>query len=137
MGWIVLTRPLGRFGVKPKTFQVQMQVDFGPARPSPFVAQGQTGEVGGPGNQASYEGTLEVEKGMTPKDAVSLVFPVRSGMGCCSLRELIEIDGIAIDPAKNRWWNCSINGERRKVSPHNTKLKSGDRVSWQFSESAQ
>ena len=49
---------------KPKTFQVEMVVDFGPAE------------------KPTHQETLEVEKGMTAKEAVSLVFPIRSGKAC-------------------------------------------------------
>lgn len=105
-------------GRKPKTFPIHMAVDFGPA------------------DKPGYSGEFEVEKGTTPKEAVSRVYPVLSGMACCSLRDLIEIGGVRIDPAKNYWWVCSLNGSR-KVSPRKTKLKRGDRVEWRYIEESQ
>jgi hypothetical protein len=42
---------------------------------------------------------------------------------------LIAIDGVLIHPPENKWWVCRLNGSK-KVSPHRTKLKAGDRVEW-------
>jgi hypothetical protein len=96
---------------KPKTFPIEIKVDFGPA------------------GKPSFSGTFEVEKGIAPKEAVAQVFPVLLGKACCSLREILAIDGVAIDPAQNRWWVCRLNGSK-KVSPYKTKLKRGDRLEW-------
>lgn len=106
-------------GSKPKLFDVVLKVDFGPS------------------GKLAHEWKLEVEDGTTANEVVSRIFPVRSGMSCCSLRELIEIDGVAIDPAKNRWWTCSINSSKRGFTPHRTKLKAGDVVEWKFIEDSQ
>ncbi len=95
-----------------------MKVDFGPA--------------GKPG----YDDMIDVEKGTTPKEAVSQVFPVLSGKACCSFREVIEIGDVGINPAKNLWWICKVNGSK-KISPHRQKLKAGDVVEWQFIQDAQ
>ena len=109
----------GWLGAKPKLFDVVLKIDFGPA------------------GKPNHEGTLQVEEGTTPNEVVSRIFPIRSGMSCCSYREIIEIDGIAIDPAKNKWWTCSINGKKKWVTPHKTKLKPGDVVEWKFKEDLQ
>jgi len=106
-------------GDRPKTFQVEVRVDFGPA------------------GRPLREEKLEVEKGTTPKEAVSQMFPVLSGKACCSFRELIAIDGVAIDPAKNRWWTCSVNGSKKNISPQKTKLKARDIVEWKYTEDKQ
>lgn len=103
---------------KPSTFPIYIKVDFGPA------------------GKAVHEETLEVEKGTTPKEAVSQVFPVLSGKTCCSPREIMGIDGVNVDPAKNRWWTCAVNGSK-KVSPQKKKLKSGDTVEWKYVEDSQ
>ncbi len=103
---------------KPRTFPIHIKVDFGPA------------------GKPLHEEKLYVEKGTTPKEAVSQVFPVLSGKACCSPRELIAIDGVKIDPAKNRWWTCVLNGSK-KFSPQKKKLKSGDRLEWKYVEEAQ
>ena len=103
---------------KSRTFAVEVKVDFGPA-----------------GKPAHAE-TIEVEKGTTPKEAVSQVFPVLSGKACCSFREILAVDGVKVDPAKNRWWICMINGSK-KVSPRKTKLKPGDVLEWKYVEESQ
>ena len=105
-------------GRKPKPFRVKVKVDFGPAG-KPF-----------------HEEMLFVEKGTTPKEAVSQVFPILSGKTCCSFREVMEIGGVRVDPAKNRWWTCAVNGSR-KISPQKKKLKPGDVVEWKYIEDLQ
>jgi len=96
-----------------KTFPITMSVDFGPA------------------GKATHHSTLDVEKGTTPKEAVSQAFPIISGKSCCSLREVISIDGVRVDPAKRRWWTCWVNGSKN-ISPQNYKLRPGDRVEWKY-----
>lgn len=103
----------GFFNSIHKTFPIQMKVDFGPA------------------GKPLHEETLYVEKGTTPKEAVSQVFPVLSGKACCSFREVIEIGGVRVDPAKKLWWICLLNGSKN-VSPQRKKLKAGDVVEWKF-----
>ena len=88
----------------------------------------------GPAGKPAFEGTVEVEEGTTPKEAVSQVFPIKSGKSCCSVRELIEIDGVHVDPAKQWWWTCLVNGSK-KISPQKKKLEPNDRVEWRFIES--
>lgn len=99
--------------IQPKTFPIRLKVDFGPA------------------GKAAYNGTVQVEKGTTPKQAVSQVFPVLSGKGCCSLKEVIEIGGVRVDPEKERWWICLVNGSKN-ISPHQKRLKAGDVVEWKY-----
>lgn len=96
-----------------ETFPVQMKVDFGPA------------------GKPAYDDMIEVEKGTTPKEAVSQVFPVLSGKACCSFREVIEINDVRVDPEKKLWWICLLNGSKN-VSPQKKKLKAGDVVEWKY-----
>ena len=109
---------IDRFMPKQKPFQIQMKVDFGPA------------------NKPVYDQMITVERGTTPKEAVSQVFPVLSGVACCSFRDVIEIGGVKINPAKNMWWTCALNGSK-KISPQKKKLKPGDRVEWKYIQDAQ
>lgn len=102
-----------------KVFPIYMKVDFGPA--------------GKPGFE---DPNFLVEKGTTPKEAVSQVFPILSGKSCCSLRDLLEIGGVRIEPLKNRWWTCTLNGSR-KFSPKTKKLKRGDRLEWAYIQNKQ
>ena len=103
---------------KPPAFPVEISVDFGPA------------------GKPSKTETIYVEKNTTPKEAVSQVFPILSGKTCCSFREIMAIDGISVDPLKNRWWTCALNGSK-KVAPAKKKLKRGDKVEWKYIEEQQ
>lgn len=96
-------------------FPIVVRVDFGPAEKS------------------VREERLLVDRGSTPKDAVSLLFPIQSGDVCCNTREIAAIDGVRPDPARNHWWVCRLNGSR-KVSPFRTPLKAGDLVEWIYLE---
>ena len=90
----------------------------------------------GPAGKPPREEHLEVDKGSTPKDVVSLLFPIQSGATCCNTRELAAIDGVRSDPETNRWWSCRLNGST-KLSPFRTELKPHDRVEWIFAERPQ
>jgi hypothetical protein len=72
-----------------------------------------------------------VDRKPTPKEAVSLVFPVMSGKVCSSIHDLLEIDGVRPDATKNYWWILTVNGSRR-VSPYRTRLERGDVVEWRY-----
>lgn len=105
-------------GRKSPAFPVEVRVDFGPA------------------GKPSHSEIIYVEKGTTPKEAVSQVFPVMAGKTCCSFREIMEIGGVRVDPAQNRWWTCSVNGSK-KISPQKKKLKRGDVVEWAYVQDEQ
>lgn len=101
-----------------RTFDATLEVDFGPAAKPP-VRQ-----------------TFQVERGATPEDLTAIAFPVEKGAVCCDRREVAVIDGVATDPAANRWWTVSVNGSK-KVSPYKTKLKPGDVVRWEYRQNEQ
>lgn len=103
---------------KPDRIPVVVRVDFGPA------------------GKPLREERLLIDRGSTPKDAVSLLFPIQSGEVCCNTREIASIDGVRPDPAKNRWWTCRLNGGTR-VSPFRTQLKAGNLVEWTYKETPQ
>ncbi len=96
-----------------RLFDVTLEVDFGPAE-KPAVIR-----------------TFQVEGRATPKTLTAMAFPVEQGAVCCDPREVSVIDGVAADPAANRWWTVAINGSK-KVSPYKTKLKPGDVVRWEY-----
>lgn len=101
-------------GKKPaEVFPVEMSVDFGPAA------------------KTGFKETVYVEKGTTPKEAVSQVFPILSGKSCCSLREVIAIDGVKVEPSKGKWWICLVNGSK-KISPQEKKLAPHDKLEWKY-----
>ena len=97
----------------PKTFESTLEVDFGPAH-KPSIRQ-----------------SVQVQQGTTPEGLVAKVLPVEKGSICCDPRETAVIDGVAADPAANRWWSVSVNGSR-KVSPYRARLKPGDVVRWEY-----
>ena len=97
----------------PKPFNVMLEVDFGPV------------------DRPTVQRQLEVKRGTTPEDLLAKVCAVQKGAACCDPREVSGINGVAVDPATNRWWTVSINGSK-KVSPYQTKLKPGDRVRWEY-----
>jgi len=90
----------------------------------------------GPAGNAAREEHLLVDAGSTPKDVVSLLFPIESGAICCNTRELAAINGVRADPARNRWWTCRVNGSPN-ISPFQTELKPEDRVEWIYLEQQQ
>ncbi len=96
-----------------------LEVDFGPAA-KPAVRQ-----------------VVQVEPGTTPKEVTAKVFPVEKGAVCCDPREVSTIDGVAADPAANRWWTVSVNGSKKGVSPYKTRLKPGDVVRWEYKQNDQ
>ena len=102
----------------PERLAVTVRVDFGPA------------------GKPAREERLMVDKGSTPKDAVSLLFPIQSGATCCNTRELAAIDGVWADPAHNQWWTCRLNG-KSDFSPFLKELAAEDRVEWTYVEQLQ
>ena len=102
-----------------RTFGVTVEADFGPAG-KPAVRQ-----------------VVQVAPGATPRDATEKAFPVEKGAVCCDPREVSTIDGVAADPATNRWWTVSVNGSKKGVSPYKTHLKPGDVVRWEYKQDGQ
>ena len=97
----------------PRTFEVTLEVDFGPVGRPPIHQR------------------VPVRQGATAEAAAAQVCALGKGAICCDSREVTAIEGVAADPAANRWWTVSINGSK-KVSPYKTKLKPGDLVRWEY-----
>ncbi|PIQ81691.1 MAG: hypothetical protein COV76_07235 [Candidatus Omnitrophica bacterium CG11_big_fil_rev_8_21_14_0_20_64_10] len=112
-GAVFLLAALVGCAATPKQFPVALEVDFGPAGRPPISEE------------------LTVGRGATPKTLLAQRCAVETGAACCDPREVSGIEGVAIDPAANRWWTVSVNGST-KVSPYRTKLKPGDRVRWSY-----
>ena len=102
----------------PERLAVTVRVDFGPA------------------GKPAREERVMVDQGSTPKDVVSLLFPIQSGATCCNTRELAAIDGVRADPATNHWWTCRLNG-KGDFSPFLKELAAEDRVEWIYVEQRQ
>lgn len=97
----------------PRTFDVTLEVDFGPA------------------DRPAIHRLVQVERGATAGLLAATVCAVEKGAVCCDAREIAGINGVMSDPAANRWWTVSIGGSP-KVSPFRTKLKPGDHVRWEY-----
>lgn len=85
----------------------------------------------GPANRPSFREDIRVTKGSTPRDVVSIFFPIKSGAVCCDTREVNEIEGVSTDPVRSRFWVVDVNGSRN-VSPFRTQVRRGDVVRWTY-----
>ena len=97
------------------TFPVTIEVDFGPA------------------GQEAVSKEVRVPKGATAEIALREICEIQKGATCCDPREVSGIQGVAVDPAQNRWWTVAINGSR-KVSPYKTELAPNDHILWKYIE---
>jgi hypothetical protein len=103
-----------------QTVSITVRVDFGPAA------------------RPAVEMVVRVpRKNATPGEAVKQAFPVEKGAICCHPEEIKGIGGVSADPLNNRWWRVAVNGQSKNVSPHKTRLKSGDVVLWTYFQDAQ
>jgi len=112
----IVRDPTGKPFLLKDRVPVTVRVDFGPAQ------------------RPVFEGSGLVTVGSTPRDALSVFLPLKSGMVCCDTREVSEIDGVPIDVSQGRWWVVRVNGNS-DVSPYHTRLNAGDHVEWQYRES--
>ena len=103
----------------PKMVPITVHIDFGPA------------------GKSLVEKEIKVPEGATPKQALQGMTPVVEGSACCDPAEVKGIDGVTIDPMKNRWWILKINGTKKNASPHKSHLKAGDRMEWIYFEDQQ
>lgn len=103
----------------PKKVTIHAHVDFGPAG-KPLI-----------------EKEVTVPEGATPKEALKKISAVTGGAACCHPEEVKGIDGVLIDPLKNRWWKLALNGTTKNASPHKSYLKAGDRMEWVYFEDKQ
>ena len=106
---------LGGCATAREPFDVALEVDYGPA------------------GRPAVKRTVQVEPGATPERVLAQACTVGKGSVCCDPRETAAIDGVAADPATNRWWTVSVNGSK-KVSPYKTRLKAGDVVRWEYKQ---
>ena len=121
------------------TFPVTLEVDFGPAA-KPAEAHQRLGTSSAAGTvppRSAVRQMVQVERGATPRDATEKLFPVGKGAVCCDPREVATINGVASDPATNRWWTVAVNGSKKGVSPYKTRLKPGDVVRWEYKQYGQ
>ena len=103
----------------PKMVPITVHIDFGPAGRS-------LGEKG-----------IKGPEGASPKQALQGMTSIVEGSACCDPAEVKGIEGVTIDPLKNRWWILKINGTKKNASPHKSHLKAGDRMEWIYFEDQQ
>ncbi len=80
------------------------------------------------------EKEVQVPEGATPKQALKKMCEVTEGKVCCHPGEVKGIDGVIGDPAQGRYWRLTINGNGKDASPHRSRLKAHDQVSWIYFE---
>ena len=110
---------LFKTALPPKMVTITVRIDFGPAG-KPIV-----------------EKEITIPEGATPKEALSKICPIEGGAACCHPGEVKGIDGVSIDPMRNRWWRLKINGTAKNASPHKSHLKAGDVMEWIYFEDRQ
>jgi len=110
---------LSPYIIPPKIVPIQVSIDFGPAG-KPAVAK-----------------EVMIREGATPRQALEQMFPVEKGAACCHPAEVMGINGVRVDPMKNRWWRLEINGTSKGASPYKSHLKAGDSMRWFYFEEKQ
>ena len=106
--------PLTSFFGQKELMPIYLKVDFGDS-----------------GHPVFEDKALTIETGTTPKEAVEQVFPVKASKVCCSLRDVAEIGGIAVDEKKGYWWICLLNGSKN-VAPSTYRIKHNDKIEWKY-----
>ena len=110
---------LSPYVVPPKRVPIQVSIDFGPA------------------GKPAVDKEIIIREGSTPRQVLEQIFPVEKGAACCHAEEVKGIDGVSIDPLKNRWWKLELNGTTKNASPYKSYLKAGDRMRWIYFEETQ
>lgn len=105
--------------IPPKIVPIQVSIDFGPA------------------GKLAVEKTILIRERSSPRQALEQIFPVEKGAACCHPAEVMGINGVRVDPMKNRWWRLEINGTSKGASPHKSHLKAGDVMRWFYFEERQ
>lgn len=86
-----------------------------------------------PASRLTFRHALELAPGTTAVGAAKAAYKVEQGLVCCDSRDVKAINGLAMDPYKDKWWVVLINGNMQNSSPR-TILKSGDVVEWRYEE---
>ena len=110
---------LVEFSMPSQLIPVTIQIEFGPA------------------GKGLSRREIFIPNRSTPKQALSKIFPIEEGAICCNPGEVKGIDGVRVDPLKNRWWKSKINGSEKKPSPQRSHLKAHDLVEWIYFEDIQ
>lgn len=86
-----------------------------------------------PSERLVFRHELKLDAGTTASGAAKAAYKVEQGLVCCDSRDVKAINGLAMDPYKEKWWTVRINGNMQNASPR-TILKDGDKVEWRYEE---
>ena len=78
---------------------------------------------------------LSVPIGTTVSQALETAYTVKHGVVCCDSRDIWAINGLAVDPYKEKWWIIKVNGNTQNTSS-TRKLVDGDIVELVYMENA-
>lgn len=86
-----------------------------------------------PGQGLNFSHFLALWPGTTAGGAAEAVYKVEHGLVCCDSRDIRGINGLKVDPRKDKWWIVKVNGNRQNSSAR-TILNDGDIVEWIYDE---
>lgn len=86
-----------------------------------------------PAQRLIFHHELKLDTGTTAGGAAEAVYKVEHGLVCCDSRDVKAINGLAVDPYKEKWWIVLVNGNRQNTSSR-TVLHEGDKVEWRYDE---
>ena len=86
-----------------------------------------------PADRLTFRHELKLDAGTTASGAAKAAYKIEQGLVCCDSRDVKTINGLAMDPHKEKWWVVLINGNMQNSSPR-TILKDGDKVEWRYDE---
>ena len=86
-----------------------------------------------PSERLTFRHELKLDAGTSAAGAAKAAYKIEQGLVCCDSRDVKAINGLAMDPYKEKWWTVRINGNMQNSSPR-TVLKDGDKVEWRYEE---
>lgn len=88
-----------------------------------------------PASKLRFRHHIGIFQGATVSDALESTYDVKHGVVCCDSRDIWAINGLAVDPYRQKWWIIKINGNTQNASS-TAKLKDGDVVELEYKEDA-
>lgn len=88
-----------------------------------------------PASKLLFRHHLTVPAESTVSQALETVYEVRHGVVCCDSRDIFAVNGLAIDPYKEKWWIIKVN-KNTQNSSSTRKLSDGDIVELVYMENA-
>ena len=78
-----------------------------------------------PASRLRFRHAIEIPLGSRAVDALRSVYNVEQGLVCCDARDVRAINGLAVDPHREKWWVLKVNGNTQNTSSQ-TVLGDGD-----------